>query len=337
MCYSETMSLYAPEIASIGGGTGNFVILSHLKEFTPYITGVPAMADDGSSTGELVDQMGVLPMGDARQCLVALSNLPNAREMFTYRPEKGPAKNHPTGNIILSNEEERLGDLQKAIDVTGEMMQITGQVTPVSLRQHRLVMRDGHQVIMGESAIEEHNIIHPDATVHLEPKAPINPRAAEAILRANVVVLTPSDVYGSRLAALCVDGMKEVINESNAKLVLVANLMNKPGKTEDWHAVDEAHKVGEYIGEDRLDYVIYNKRSPSPRLRVAYAQDGEYPVGTSPERFKEIRAKAIGAALVSRKIYAPLANDTKTPRTIIRHDGLKVSHLLMELHYSTQL
>src|SRR5206468_4547751 len=105
----------------------------------------------------------------------------------------------------------------------------TGQVAPVSLEDHRLVMRDGDEVIEGEKIIDYRRVLNPDATIELKPNVSINPRAAEAIMRSDMVVFAPGDIYGSTLPALAVEGMREVMRESDALKVVIANLVNKPG------------------------------------------------------------------------------------------------------------
>ena len=324
----------APEIAVIGGGTGSFTLLQNLKEFTPNITAIVNMSDDGGSTGILRDELGVLPPGDIRQCLVALSGHPKAREMFTYRYKNGPAEGHPIGNMILAGlEEMHDGDFEQAITVASELLQVTGKVVPVTLEEHRLVMFDGRHMIIGENNIGDHHFESPDARISLVPKAPINPRAEQAIASADMVVIAPGNLYRSLLPALAVDGMKEALSETAAKKVMITNLVNLPGQTAGWHVADYVRKVETYIGEGQIDSVIYNTEPPTEELLEKYAAEGEHPPCSDEEGFEQTRARVIGACLLSNEVYVQDANEKFIRRTLIRHDANHVGRLLMRLCY----
>ncbi len=144
-----------PKLVVIGGGSGSFTILQELKHWAANnISAVVNMSDDGGSSGELTDELGVLPPGDIRQCLVALSNYPRSRDLFSYRFNEGKLDGHPVGNIILSALELQYGSFTKAVKIVAEFLQISGQVIPVSTRKHQLCMLDGKQIIKGESKLQ---------------------------------------------------------------------------------------------------------------------------------------------------------------------------------------
>ncbi len=327
------MSLNAPEIAVIGGGTGSFTLLQELKQFTPNITAVVNMSDDGGGSGMLRDELGVLPPGDIRQCLVALSDLPEIRNLFGYRFNAGSLKNQSLGNIILSGLELQHDSLEKAIEVASTILQIKGQVIPVTTQKHTLVMRDGNDVIRGENIIGERAIKQPGAYVELDPPSAINPRAAEAILAADLVVIAPGNLHGSLLPALAVNGMAEAFQATKAKKVAIINLVTKPGQTDGWHVADYVRTFEYYVGKGQIDRVIYNNVAPSEALLKKYAEDGEFPVSIDPERLREIGAKAIGAALVASELATQDQNDTILRRTLIRHDAVQVGRQLMREFY----
>ncbi len=331
------MSLRTPNIVVIGGGTGSFTLLQGLKEFTSNISAVVNMSDDGGSTGKLRDELGTLPPGDIRQCLVALSNLPEVRELFDFRFGKGlmpGMEGHSLGNVILSSLElQYQGDYEKAISIASKMLSITGQVIPVTLENHRLVMRDGSTLVKGQYRIAQRAMVSPERRVELEPKATINPVAQQAILAADSIVLAPGNLYGSLLPALCADGVQQTLARAKGKVVMVANLVNKPNQTDGWHVVDYVHEFEKYIGKGQIDYVLYNNQPPPVELLQVYAADGEYPVDITESRFAETTTQAIGAPLVSGSIYLPKQHD-KLKRTLIRHDGQAVGQELMRLFYS---
>lgn len=329
MNYMSSSKL-SPKIAVIGGGTGNFTLLSKLKLRFPAITAIVNMSDDGGSTGMLRDELGVLPPGDIRQCLVALSDTPEVRDLFSYRFNKGSLQNQSLGNVILSGLELQHGSFAKAVEVAGRLLHITGRVVPATLENHVLVMRDGRQIVRGQSKIAEHKILSSQPEIYLEPAARLNPAAAAALAEADLIVISPGNFYGSLLPALAAGGMAEALQAAPSPLVMVCSLVNKPGQTDGWHVADYVAALEEYIGRP-VDYVLYNNRQPSARLLKKYAADGELPVGIEPARFRDIKARAIGDAFVAQRVSRQDPNDTILRRTLIRHDGAKVAEALASI------
>jgi uncharacterized cofD-like protein len=319
----------APHIAVIGGGTGSFTLLQELKHFTPNVSALVNMSDDGGSTGRLRDELGVLPPGDVRQCLVALSDAPEIRDLFNFRFGEGGLAGHSLGNVILSGLELQHGDFVKAIKVADSIFRITGKVIPITTDKHTLMMKDGDETIRGEYRIGHREIRSEDAVVYLEPAADLHPEAEEAILTADLVAIAPGNLYGSLLPALSVRGIAETLQETPAPKVAVANLVTKPGQTDGWHVVDYVKTFEKYIG--KLDTVLYNDRLPDRDLLDKYAAEDEYPVGIEPGRFTEIEARAIGSDLLADSVFAPDTNDREIRRTLIRHDARKVGRLLMQI------
>lgn len=327
------MSVNQPEITVIGGGTGSFTLLQELKEFTPNISAIVNMCDDGGSTGILRDELGVLPPGDVRQCLVALSDTPEVRDLFNYRFGKGSFENQSLGNIILSGLELQHSSFEKAVKVASSILHITGQVLPVTLENHTLVMQDGDEVVRGEYLIGHREIKNPEATIALDPPASINPEAAQAIEKSDLVVIAPGNLYGSLLPVLAVDGLKESLEESPAKKVTISNLVNKPSQTDNWHVADYIQAFEQHVGEGQIDYTLYNNEPPSRELLEKYAVEGEFPVDISSERFDDIKAVAVGAPLVAKEVALQDPNDKIIRRTLIRHDAYQVGRQLMRIFY----
>ncbi len=320
-----------PKLVVIGGGTGSFTLLSEFKRWTDQLTAIVNMADDGGSSGELRDELGVLPPGDIRQCLVALSNYPKARDMFSYRfGGQGKLKGHSVGNIVLSALELQTGSFNEAVAILADFMHITGRVVPVSLEKHTLIMQDGDKIIRGEQKIAGHTIKQPDARVWLEPGAVINPTAKKAIIQADMVVIAPGNLYGSLLPALSVNGMLKSLKKTKAKVVMVTNLVNKPNQTYNWHVLDYLKKIEQYIGPV-VDTVIYNSKLPDKNLLARYAEDNELPVLIDEARLQHQGVRFIGANLVADKIFAQDPNDTAIKRTLIRHDAKALRTILEDL------
>ncbi len=323
----------SPKIVLIGGGTGSFTLLRELKLFTPNLSAVVNMSDDGGSTGRLRDELGVLPPGDVRQCLVALSDTPALRDIFNYRFGEGSFSGHSLGNIILSGLELQYGSFDRAIKVAADLLHVTGAVIPVTLDRHELIMRDGRGVVRGEHLIGHRVFRDPQPQFYLEPAVKLNPEAAVAIKDADLVVVAPGNLFGSLVPALLVDGMRLAITSTKAKTVVVSNLVTKPGQTDGWHVVDYVRAVEHYIGVGQIDYVLYNDRAPSRQLLSKYAADREFPVAIEPERFGEVGAKAIGANLVAGTLSQQDKRDTAIRRTLIRHDAYEVGRQLMRIFY----
>lgn len=320
----------APKLVVLGGGTGSFTLLQGLKELTPHITAIVNMSDDGGSTGTLRDEYGVLPPGDIRQCLVALSDTPEVRDLFSYRFSEGQMKGHTVGNLILSALEMQYGSFSKAVQVASDILHIQGHVIPVTLDKHTLVAEDGKQTYYGEHIIDGAIRLGKKATLRLKPEAQLNPLARDALLAADMIVIAPGSFYTSLVPILAVTGMRQVLMASSAKLVSVINLVNKPLQADGWHVVDYIEQMERYIGQGRIDVGLYNTEPISRQLLKKYAAEGEFPVATDKARFTEVSARLVGARLVSKAISARQAGDT-VQRSFIRHDAARVCAELRKL------
>jgi uncharacterized cofD-like protein len=327
-----------PKIVVIGGGTGSFSLLNGLKNYTKDITALVNMADDGGSTGQLRDEFGVLPPGDVRQCLVALSNSPKVRELFSYRFEDSSLKGHAFGNLFLTALERLTGNFAEAVETASEVLNITGKVVPITLDNIRLVLEasDGFKV-RGEGNID---VLHlkPGQTkpeLHLEPKARINPEAEQAILEADMVVVAPGDIYTSLGPILIVDGVSEALAKTNAKIVYVCNLVTKKGQTDGFRANDFISELERFAGHQFIDHIIYNDHLPADGLIKKYAKDGEFAVEIDREPLEDERRSVIGADLLAATVWegAQSSDPLAQIRTYIRHDPDKVARQLMKIYF----
>jgi uncharacterized cofD-like protein len=320
-----------PRIVVLGGGTGSFALLQGLKAVTSNLTAVVNMSDDGGSTGVLRDELGVLPPGDVRQCLVALSDLPEIRDLFSYRFNDGRLQGQSLGNIILSGLELQYSDFETAIRIAAELLHVRGLVLPVTLEKHTLVVEDAGHVYRGEHIIDGALRLSAAAKLSLDPAATLNPRARMAILDADLLVIAPGSLYSSLLPILAVSDMSAALTEAHAKIVCVANLVNKPLQTDDWHVVDYIKQFERQIGNATVDVVLYNSQPIARALLAKYAAKGELPVDIASDRFAEVHAQAIGVRLVSAGIVSQDSSDTAIRRTLIRHDGVAVARELQRL------
>lgn len=324
------------KIAVIGGGTGSFTLLSSLKEHTSRIAALVNMADDGGSTGQLRDELGVLPPGDIRQCLVALSRTPEIRDLFNYRFDEGTLKGHAFGNLFLTALEKMKGDFGSAVELAGSVLNIVGTVEPITLTNVHLAMENGDgSVTRGEFRIAEHSFDGHRPKMWLEPNAEANPMAIKAIEKADMVVIAPGNLYGSLAPALIVPGVGEALKRTKALTVYVSNLVTKPGQTDNFTVCDFADEIERLAGTDFLDAVLYNTEQPSQDLLEKYAKEGELSVRIDEKALRDAHYLAVGTNLLSRAVWKN-TNATADPlaanRTLIRHDSDAVAAALMRLY-----
>lgn len=322
----------AARIVVIGGGTGTFALLSGLKQHTDHITALVNMADDGGSTGVLRDEQGVLPPGDVRQCLVALSDSDKLRDLFNYRFEGGSLEGHAFGNLFLTALEKMTGSFPEAVELASHVLNITGTVEPITLTQVTLCAEgvDGTP-IKGQLTIA-HEAIAPHPRIWLEPEAEPNPRAIEAILGADMVVIAPGNLYGSLAPALVVPGIGKALRATEARCVYVCNLVTKPGPTDGFAVHDFAEEIERLAGGHFLDDVIYNTETPTDDLLEKYAHQGELSVRCDLDALAELSYRSHGVPLLDLSEPVTLAGDKLAHmRSFIRHDSQAIATELLTL------
>lgn len=325
-----------PKVVVIGAGTGTFTILSSLKYYARDITAIVNMSDDGGSTGILRDELGALPPGDVRQCLVALSESDQKmRDLFNYRFDEGTFGGHSFGNIFLTALEKTTGSFAEAVKTAGEILNITGHVVPVTLTNTKLVLTEPNgEEVRGEYQIVQHDFRGHRPNLSLDPNPDLNPEAAAAIKDADIVVIAPGNLYTSLVPTLIVNGLSEALAASPAKLVYVTNLVTKPGQTDGFKVHDFAHEIERFIAPRRIDFVIYNDKQPSADLLKKYAQAGEFAVEVDEDELREAHYEAIAGNLVSDTIPTLKASEQLIPRTLIRHNSDKVAQMIMRIFFS---
>lgn len=324
-----------PKIVVLGGGTGSFTVLSGLKEYTDEISAVVNVSDDGGSSGELRDELGVLPPGDVRQCLIALSNNDVLRQIFDYRLRgvKGKLENHPLGNILLSGIEQMTGDPEAAINQVGQLLNITGRVVPVTVtKSHLHAQLPGGEVVRTEEIIGHMTTGNGHPRIWLEPAASITDSARQAILQADIVVISPGNLYGSLAPVLVINGMREALEATPAKVVYVSNLVSKPGQTENFMVHDFAEEIERFVGAQVLDYMIYNTDPPTDAMLRKYTHDGEYPLEYDLNAMDGRHYQAVGLPLIAKDPVVYQENDRlKSRRTLIRHDSKTLAKEIIKL------
>jgi uncharacterized cofD-like protein len=325
-------------VVVIGGGTGTHTALRGLKQYQKQIdiTAVVTMADSGGSTGRLRDEFGYLPVGDVRMALAALASDVDeheelVRQLFLYRFHKGEGlSGHTFGNLLLVALTDILGSEESAIRTAGRMLQVEGNVVPVTTETVHLVATydDGVQVT-GEHEIDEpapERADHRITNLAVTPKASVGVAAESAILNADLIVLGPGDLYTSVLANCVIDGVAEAICHSPAKVVYVSNLMTKRGQTTGMGVKEHLAEVSRYVG-CVPDYVLVNTAPLPPDLLRKYAVDGEFPVVFN---YESGEVTALPAELLADEVVQTARGDT-LKRSLIRHDPRKLARKLIDL------
>lgn len=314
------------KVVVVGGGTGNFVVLKGLKKYPVDLTAIVSMADDGGSTGILRDELGVLPPGDVRQCLVALSNSSRLmRSLMNYRFENGGLGGHSFGNLLLSALEKVTGSFEKAVEEAGKILYIKGKVIPVTMHQTRLKMvLDNRRILEGEKEIYlSQEIDKGYKTIYLEPYPKVNPRVLEEIRNADLVVIGPGGLHTSLIPNMLVEGVCDAICNSGAIKVFVVNLMNRKGQTTGYKTSDYLHELVRFLGKDPFDHILVNVQKPPKELIEVYANEGDL-VENDLEDERMIFANMLGG----------LRNELKydlMKRSLIRHDSKKLAQELMKI------
>lgn len=311
-------------IVVIGGGTGNFVVLSGLKQYPLNLSAIVSMADDGGSTGILRDELGVLPPGDVRQCLVALSSSSELmRNLINYRFENGALSGHSFGNLFLSALEKVTGSFERAVEELGKILSIKGKVFPITANPVRLhMLLNNGKVLKGEKEIYLSNEIDKGyKSIYLVPEPKVNQNALDEILHADLIVLGPGGLHTSLIPNLLVEKVNETLMQAPGLKIFVMNLMNRNGSTTHYKASDYLNEIVRFIGKDIFDFIITNNEQPPPELMELYRTHGEL-----------VQNDLTG----ERVLQAPLLGQPKErqkgdmlQRNLIRHDPKKLADLIL--------
>ncbi len=284
-------------VVTIGGGTGTFSFLSHMKKYSFKISAIVTMSDSGGSSRRLMDEFRrQVPLGDLRQSLVALArNGALWREVFMHRFEPSEemdgaeqqlgVSGHSLGNLILKGLQDiNNGDLLLAIEDAQELLNTAGRVLPVTLAQTSLCadLEDG-TTICGETNIDTRGNDNPNDLSPIKQLRLIPPDAAgcaqaiRAIRRADTIIIGPGDLYTSLIPNLLVPDIARAVRESDAEKVYICNMMTKHGETDGYKASDFANEIHRYLG-GRVDRVIVNNGSFIPDVLKTYAEERSEPV-----------------------------------------------------------
>ena len=315
-----------PAITVVGGGTGLSTLLRGMKYITNNCTAVVTVGDDGGSSGRLRKEMGILPPGDLRNCLVALADREPLMERIMQYRFKGdsPLAGHSFGNLFIAAMAEAEGGMEAGLAATSQILNVRGKVVPSTLRDIRLKaeMTDG-SIISGESEIPKaHKRIR---TMAMEPAdAPATASAVEAILNADILIFGPGSLYTSVIPNLLVEGIRDAVIKSEAVKIYICNVMTQPGETDGYGAFEHVQALIQHAGVQFLDYVIVNDQRVTAAQLAQYNEKGSMPVTSDVKKIERLGIQVIPTRLISNK-------------DLVRHNPQKLAQVIISLVYRLRL
>lgn len=315
-----------PKIVVIGGGTGNSVILKGLKNITNNIATIVTMGDNGGGTGILREDLGMLPPGDIRACLLALANTePNMEKVLNYRFDKGILKGQSFGNLFLAALDGVYGSFEEAVKQSSNILNITGKVYPMTITNVNLVAKlsDG-SIVYGESQIpkvakEKELLID---KLMLDPEN-INPMdgALEELLDADIIILGPGSLYTSIIPNLLVNGMVDAINKSKAEKIYICNVMTQNGETNNYGVKTHLEAIYRHAPEIKIDKVIVNNKIiDNEKILERYKL----------EKQEQILLNKTDENYLNKKSIKIINADIVDANTYVKHDAEKLSKIILD-------
>ncbi|MGI6413234.1 MAG: gluconeogenesis factor YvcK family protein [Syntrophomonadaceae bacterium] len=312
--------LREPRIVVVGGGTGLAVLLKGLKRYTSSLTAIVTVTDDGGSSGRLRAELGVLPPGDIRSCLVALAQTETLmHQVFQHRFKQGNGlQGHNLGNLLLVALTEITGDFVSAIKEVSKVLAVRGQVIPSTL-EHVILgakMKDG-ATICGETSIRGYGEGIERIFLIPEKCLPI-PETLNAIMEADAIIIGPGSLYTSIIPNLLVSGIPEAIIKSKALTIYVSNIMTEKGETDDFSVSDHLKVINRHLDQQIIKYIIVNSGKIDEQRLLRYQEEEAKPVTIDSDQLNMTGVKVIERDLVS---------DTD----VAWHDPDKLAQAIMEV------
>ncbi|NMA66405.1 MAG: YvcK family protein [Clostridiaceae bacterium] len=327
--YKRKILASGPKVVAIGGGTGSSTLLRGLKEYTSNITAVITVADDGGGSGSLRNDLGMLPPGDIRNCLIALAETePVMEKLLNYRFKEGSLKGQSFGNLFLAAMNGISDSFESAVKHMGEVLAVTGKVYPVTEENVYLVaeLEDGTQ-IRGESNIGKHHMTCPGRIKRVmfdKKKVSPLPQVIEAIYDADIIVLCPGSLYTSIIPNLLVEGVSKAIFESRALKLYACNIMTQPGETEHYSVSDHIRTIHNHAKRQIIDICLVNNGKIDPNILKRYKEDGAQKVKVDSAELRKMGVRLI------EKDFVKISNG------LVRHDSLKLAQSIIDVHNITK-
>lgn len=273
--YPTETKNFGKKIVTIGGGTGNSILLRGVKNFTSNITTIVTVADDGGGSGVLREDLGMLPPGDIRNCLVALANTePIMEKLINYRFSNGQLKGQSLGNLLIAAMNDICGDFNEAIKEISNVLAITGKVLPMTLDNVKLFaeLEDG-STIEGESNITFLNRKNGGKIkrVYTSPKLilPLK-ESIDSIMDADIVLLGPGSLYTSIIPNLLVTDISKALKETKAEVVYILNIMTQPGETNGYNVTDHVVAIIDHANSNIIDKIVVNSKEVDKYAKYRY-------------------------------------------------------------------
>ncbi len=323
---NKNARINGPKVVVIGGGTGSSVILRGLKKFTSNITAIVTVADDGGGSGKLREDLGMLPPGDIRSCILALADTePIMEKLLQYRFQEGSLKGQSFGNLFIAAMNEITGNFEEAVRLTSDVLKVKGTVLPVTLDNICLLAElENGEFVKGESkiprvALEKGQRIK-RISIHPTDAAPLE-YALNALEEADAIILGPGSLYTSIIPNLLVEGLSEGISKARAVKIYISNIMTQPGETDSYSVIDHVNALLEHAGEFEnplIDYVMVNNGRIPDDLLEKYQRDGACMVDFNIEDYEQHPYKFIIDDFVEAKKNYLRHNADKVAATIFR-------------------
>lgn len=324
LLYEKRILIKGPKIVAIGGGTGLSTMLRGLKDYSSNITAIVTVADDGGGSGMLRSDLGMLPPGDIRNCILALADTePIMQKLLQYRFPEGVLKGQSFGNLFLAAMDGISSSFEEAVRKMSDVLAVTGKVLPVTLEDVKLCARlDDGFIIIGESKIGTHNSFHPGKIekIGLEP-ANVKPlqESIDAIKEADIIILGPGSLYTSVIPNLLVDGICDAIKDSSAVKVYVSNIMTQPGETDRYSVFEHINAIESHTYKGIVDYCIINTAEVPEELKQIYKNDGAEVARVDVDSIVKAGIRVIGRDILG------ISNN------LIRHDPTKLAEVIVDL------
>lgn len=311
-----------PKIVVIGGGTGLSTMLRGLKLYTNNITAIVTVGDDGGGSGKLRADLGMLPPGDIRNCILALADTePIMEDLLQYRFTEGTLKGQSFGNLFLAAMDGISDNFEAAVQKMSSVLAVTGKVLPVTLDDMKLIAElENGNIVEGESIIPDEVIKQKSKIKNLkiEPeKAKPLLDALMAISEADAIVMGPGSLYTSIIPNLLVEDIAECINKSDAIKIYISNVMTQPGETDDFTVSDHIKTLMKYSGKNSVEYVIANNGTIPKDIEERYLSEGSKLVELDYDNIKDLGVKVVETDLV------------KITKGYVKHDSEYLAQVLM--------
>lgn len=324
LIYEKRLLIRGPKIVAIGGGTGLSTMLRGLKYYTSNITAIVTVGDDGGGSGTLREELGILPPGDIRNCILALADTePLMEELLQYRFKEGNLKNQSFGNLFLAAMDGLSSNFEEAVKKMSSVLAVTGRVLPVTLDDMVLKAKlENGSIIEGESNIPKEVIRQKSKIkrIFIEPKkARALEEAVEAVLDADAIILGPGSLYTSVIPNLLVKDIRKALKDTKALKIYVSNIMTQEGETDGYSVSEHIKAIFKHGGSGIIDYVATNTQEINNAIKERYLEKNAEPVKINEKDIMDLNVKVIQGDFVTIR------------NGFVRHDPDKLAKFLMEI------